>query len=408
MKILVANLGSTSFKYRLFDLPAETQLARGGIDRIGQAQSGCFVEIGGHREEAALNVPDHAAAVRICLDQFMHPKWGCLKSVSEVSAIGFKAVFAGRLSGVRIVDEALLAKMEELSDIAPAHNPMYAKAMRLLQKAFPEIPLVAALETAFHETIPEATRCYAVPYEWKTEHEVCRWGFHGASHRYLSTRMGQLLGRNDLRLVTCHLGGSNSLSAIKDGSSLANSLGMSPQSGLPHNNRVGDFDPFALPVLMRATGKSLEELLHDLSDKSGLLGLSGLSQDVRDLEQAASGGHARARLALDVFIASIRHYLGAYLAVLGGADAIVFSGGIGENCQLVRSGVCADMEWAGIALDEALNQSAQRRVPHFSRHAAGRKSGSSRRTKRSWWPGSRRRRLLISHSERSGEVIRCF
>ena len=359
MKILVANLGSTSFKYRLFDLPAETQLARGGIDRIGQAQSACFVEIAGHREEVALNVPDHAAAVRICLDQLMHPEWGCLKSVSEVSAIGFKAVFAGNLSGVRIVDDALLAKMEELADIAPAHNPMYAKAMRLLQKAFPEIPLVAALETSFHDTIPEANRCYAVPHEWKTEHEVCRWGFHGASHRYLATRMSQLLGRNDLRLITCHLGGSNSLSAIKNGLSLANSLGMSPQSGLPHNNRVGDFDPFALPVLMRATGKSLDELLQDLSNKSGLLGLSGLSQDVRDLEQAAAGGHARAQLALDAFIASIRHYLGAYLAVLGGADAIVFSGGIGENSKLIRSGVCAGMEWAGIALDESLNQQVQ-------------------------------------------------
>lgn len=359
MKILVANLGSTSFKYRLFDLPAETQLARGGIDRIGQAQSGCFVEIGGHREEAALSVPDHAAAVRICLDQLMHPKWGCLKSASDVSAIGFKAVFAGRLSGVRIVDEGLLKKMEELSDIAPAHNPMYARAMRQLRSAFSEIPLVAALETAFHETIPEANRCYAVPYEWKTEYEVCRWGFHGASHRYLSTRMAQLLGRSDLRLITCHLGGSNSLCAVKEGTSVANSLGMSPQSGLPHNNRVGDFDPFALPVLMRATGKSLEELLKELSNKSGLLGLSGLSEDVRDLEQAAATGHARARLALDVFISSIRQYLGAYLAVLGGADAVIFSGGIGENSKLVRSGVCAGMNWAGIVLDEGLNQGAR-------------------------------------------------
>src|SRR5713101_2342520 len=166
MKILVANLGSTSFKYRLFDLPAETQLARGGIDRIGQAQSACAVEIGAHREDSAQRVPDHAAAVRICLEQLTNPQWGCLKSVSEVSAIGFKAVFAGRLSGVRIVDEALLKKMEELSDIAPAHNPMYATAMRQLRSAFPEIPLVAALETAFHESIPEANRCYAVPYEW--------------------------------------------------------------------------------------------------------------------------------------------------------------------------------------------------------------------------------------------------
>jgi len=359
MKILVANLGSTSFKYRLFDLPAETQLARGGIDRIGQAQSVCAVEIGGQREEVAQHVPDHAAAVRICLEQLTNPQWGCLKSVSEVSAIGFKAVFAGRLSGVRIVDEELLAKMESLSDIAPAHNPMYATAMRQLRSAFPDIPLVAALETAFHETIPEANRCYAVPYEWKTEHEVCRWGYHGASHRYLSTRMAQLLGRSDLRLVTCHLGGSNSLCAIRNGVSQAMSMGMSPQSGLPHNNRVGDFDPFALPVLMRATGKSLEELLQDLSNKSGLLGLSGLSQDVRDLEQAAAQGHARAKLALDVFIGSIRQYIGGCLTVLGGADAIVFSGGIGENSKLVRSGVCAGMEWAGFALDESLNQTAR-------------------------------------------------
>jgi acetate kinase len=231
--------------------------------------------------------------------------------------------------------------------------------MRQLRSAFPEIPLVAALETAFHETIPDANRCYAVPYEWKTDYEVCRWGFHGASHRYLSTRMGQLLGRNDFQLVTCHLGGSNSLCAVRDGKSLANSLGMSPQSGLPHNNRVGDFDPFALPVLMRATGRSLEQLLKDLSNKSGLLGLSGLSEDVRDLEQAAATGHDRARLALDVFVASIRQYLGAYLAVLGGADAIVFSGGIGENCKLVRSEVCAGMGWAGIVLDDTLNQSAK-------------------------------------------------
>jgi acetate kinase len=171
--------------------------------------------------------------------------------------------------------------------------------------------------------------------------------------------MAQILGRSDLRLVTCHLGGSNSLCAVKQGISLANSLGMSPQSGLPHNNRVGDFDPFALPVLMRATGKSLDQLLEDLSNKSGLLGLSGLSQDVRDLEQAAAGGHARARLALDVFISSIRQYLGAYLAILEGADAIVFSGGIGENCKLVRSGVCGRMDWAGIALDEQLNQAAK-------------------------------------------------
>ena len=360
MKVLVANLGSTSFKYRLYDLPSEVQLARGGIDRIGQAASACFVEIHGKKQESTLPVGDHAAAVGMCLDQLTLPEHGCLKSVSEVAAIGFKAVFAGNLSGVRVVDDALLQKMEDLSDIAPAHNPMYAKAMRQLRTAFPQIPLVAALETAFHDTIPDANRLYAIPYEWSQEYEIKRWGFHGASHRYLNTRMAQLLGRDDLKIITCHLGGSNSLCAARDGKSQATSMGMSPQTGLLHNNRVGDFDPFALPILLRKTGKTLEQILEDLSSKGGLLGLSGLSQDARDIEEAAAKGHVRAQLALDVFIASIRQYLGSYLTVLGGADAIVFSAGIGENSSIIRDGVCKNMEWAGIELDKTKNETLPR------------------------------------------------
>ncbi len=356
MKVLVANLGSTSFKYRLFDLSSDVQLARGGIDRIGSAESSCQVEIGDYSDTATRHIPDHAAAVKICLEQLTDAEHGCLGAVSDVAVIGFKTVFAGRLSGVRVVNEELLAAMEELSDIAPAHNPPYVKAMRQLREACPEIPLVAALETGFHDTIPLANRSYAVPAAWRTDYQVQRWGFHGASHRYITTRIAEILGRDDLRVISCHLGGSNSLCAAKDGVSLANSLGMSPQSGLPHNNRVGDFDPFALPVLMRATGKSLAELLEDLANKSGLLGVSGLSGDVRDLEEAAAEGHAGAQLALDVFVAAIRQYVGAYLAVLGGADAIVFTGGIGENSQLIRQQVCDNMAWAGIELDTELNQ----------------------------------------------------
>lgn len=370
MKVLVANLGSTSFKYRLFDMSDESQLARGGIDRIGQAESNCFVEIGGHREDLQRQIPDHAAAVRICLEQLTNPQWGCLKSVSDVAAIGFKAVFAGKLSGVRRVNEELLSVMEELADVAPAHNPPYAKAMRELSAAFAEIPLVAALETGFHETIPEENRIYAVPYEWKDQHEIQRWGFHGASHRYIAGRVAGILGRDHLRVVSCHLGGSNSLCAIRNGKSIANTLGMSPQTGLPHNNRVGDFDPFALPILIRKTGKSLEQILDDLAERSGLLGISGLSSDVRDLEEAAAKGHERADLALNAFAASIKQYLGAYLALLGGADAIVFTGGIGENSRRVRESVCRKMEWAGIALDEARNQQAKGEV-RISRDDAG-------------------------------------
>jgi acetate kinase len=359
MKVLVANLGSTSFKYRVFELPAETQLARGGIDRIGQPQSKCAVEIGSWKEERTQHLPDHAAAVRMCLEQLTHSQFGCLKSVSEVAAIGFKAVFAGNMSGIRVVTEELLKKMEQLFDVAPAHNPPYARAMRELKAAFPEIPLVASLETAFHETIPEESRIYAIPYEWKQHYEVQRWGFHGASHRYIGGRIAQLVGRDDLKVISCHLGGSNSLCAMKSGRSVANSLGMSPQTGLPHNNRVGDFDPFALPILMRATGKTLPQLLDELSEKSGLLGVSGLSGDVRDLEEAAEKGHQRADLALNMFAASIKHYLGAYLAVLGGADMIVFTGGIGENSRRIRERSLQHMEWAGIKLDPAKNGSVK-------------------------------------------------
>lgn len=360
MKVLVANLGSTSFKYRLFDMSTEQQLARGGIDRIGLEDSNCSVEIGDYSDERVTNIPDHAAAVTLCLEQLSDPEHGCLKDASELKGIGFKAVFAGKLSGVRVVDDTLLTRMEELADVAPAHNPPYAKAMRQLRQAFPSIPLVAALETGFHETIPPEIRTYAVPFEWQDKYETKRWGFHGASHRFIGGRIGEILGNDDLKVISCHLGGSNSLCAQRGNKSQACSLGMSPQTGLLHNNRVGDFDPYALPLLKRLSGKSFEELLEEMSTNGGLLGLSGLSSDVRDLEEAASNGHERADFALKVFVESIRQYLGSYLVVLGGADAIVFTGGIGENSQRIRREVCAGLDWAGISLDEEKNGTVER------------------------------------------------
>ena len=360
MKVLVANLGSTSFKYRLFDMTTETQLARGGIDRIGLEDSNCFVEIGDYRDDVVTNIPDHAAAVNLCLEQLSDPEHGCLKDASELKGIGFKAVFAGKMGGIRVVDDAILDRMEELADVAPAHNPPYARAMRQLRKAFPQIPLVAAFETAFHDTIPPENRAYAVPFEWQDKYEIKRWGFHGASHRFIGGRIGELLGNDDLKVISCHLGGSNSLCAQRGNKSQANSLGMSPQTGLLHNNRVGDFDPYALPLLMRLSGKSMQELLDEMSTKGGLLGLSGLSSDARDVEEAAANGNEQADFALKVFVASIRQYLGSYLVVLGGVDAIVFTGGIGENSQRVRRDVCAGLEWAGIVLDEQKNNSVAR------------------------------------------------
>lgn len=363
MKVLVANLGSTSFKYRLFDMRDEQQLARGGIERIGSPESRCTVQIGSWRSEQTVRVPDHAAAVRQCLAQLTDSEHGCLKDGSEVAAIGFKAVHGGRLSGVQRVTPDVLAAMEEMNQVAPAHNPPYIAAMRLLAEKLPEIPLVAAFETGFHATVPDRLRYYAAPFEWAEKLHIKRWGFHGASHRYIATRTAELLGRRDLRVISCHLGGSNSLCAIRNGQSVATSMGMSPQTGLPHNNRVGDFDPFAIPLIMKAEGKSLEEVIDVLAEHSGLLGLSGVSGDVRDLEEAAAAGNARARLALDMFTSEIRRYIGGLLVELGGLDVLVFTGGIGENGVSIRSAVCRNLEELGLVLDPAANGAARGEGP---------------------------------------------
>ena len=293
MKILVANLGSTSFKYRLFDMDSQRQLARGGIERIGSAESRCTLHIGDHKQDMVVKATDHVEAVHHCLAQLTDAEHGCLRDAAEVSAIAFKTVHGGRYSGVQRVTPDVLAAMEEMCGVAPAHNPPYIAAMRLLAEKLPEIPLVAAFETDFHRTIPECNQLYAIPYEWHDALCVRRWGFHGASHRYISWRTAELLGRNDLRIISCHLGGSSSLCAIRRGQSVAASMGMSAQSGLPQNNRAGDFDVFALPVIMERTGKSLKEVLGILANQSGLLGISGVSTDYRDIADAAAGGNTR-------------------------------------------------------------------------------------------------------------------
>lgn len=359
MHILVANIGSTSFKYRLYAMPGEKLLARGGVERIGSPNSRSYVLLEGRAVERIAPVANHGAAVAGCLAQLTDAREGCLKGPEELTAIGFKAVHAKGISGVQLVDDRVLAAMEAFQTVAPAHNPPYLAAMRQLRAAFPKLPLVAAFETGFHQTVPLEHRLYGVPYAWHTDLGIERWGFHGASHRYIADRIQDLTGRGDLRVISCHLGGSSSLCAIAAGRSVGTSMGMSPQSGLPHNNRVGDFDLFALPVLLKETGKSLEELLEILAEQSGLAGLSGAGNDLRDIETAAAQGNQRAKLAIDVFVASIRDYLGTYLVRLGGLDALVFTGGIGENSPPIRSAVCAGLEGLGIRLDPKKNQVAK-------------------------------------------------
>lgn len=357
MKILVANLGSTSFKYRLLDTDHALELAQGGVERIGAAESQCFTRSDAGQFTTQQAVPDHGVAVQWCLQQLTTGPAACLTAIDEISAIGFKAVHGGRRSGVFRVDDALLDEMQRVATVAPAHNPPYIAAMKQMAQVCGEIPLVAAFETDFHRTIPAARRIYGIPKRWTEDLGIQRWGFHGASHRFISQRIATLMGREDLKVISCHLGGSSSLCAIQGGRSVGTTMGMSPQSGLPQNNRVGDFDPYALPLLMEQTGRSLEQILEDLSSQSGLLGISGISGDMRDLRAAAAQGNADAKLALDFFVSEVRRFAGSLLIEMGPPDAWVFTGGIGQNDWQLRSEICSGLEWLGVAVDAAVNSS---------------------------------------------------
>src|SRR6202142_4123324 len=311
MSPLVANIGSTSFKYRILDMPHEHLLAEGRVERIGQPGSAC---------------PDYDSAIRRCLAE--------IGDLSTFGAIGFKAVHGGPLSGAHLVDDCVLRAMEEFSFHAP---------IRAFRKALPNLPLVVLFETAFFDNMDEAATTYAVPWRWREELGVRRYGFHGASHRAASERALELLKRPGLRHISCHLGGSSSVAAIRGGVAVDTSFGMSPQSGLPQNNRTGDIDAFAVLYVMKRLDLGVDEMARLLANESGLAGISGTSGDVRDLASAAAAGDPRAQLAIDVFVRSVRHYLGAFLVELGGADVLTFSGGIGENSAAIRQAVCTGL-----------------------------------------------------------------
>lgn len=359
MKILVANLGSTSLKWRLFDFSddAERLLHKGGFERV----------------------TDYPQAIGDCLAQLKEA--GAIGNENELAAVGFKTVIAKGVTGCVRLDEQVLAAMEAYNGLAPAHNPPYITGIRLFAKRVPNVPLVGLFETAFYQFAPEAMMRYAVPDAWH-DIGVRRWGFHGASHKFIAERSAELLGRNDvaersrnlyrdggksavrgasLRVISCHLGGSSSITGIRDGVAIGNSLGMSPQSGLPHNNRVGDLDSEAIPYAVKTLGISIEEAQRQLTKESGLKGLSGVSNDIRDIATAAEQGNARAQLALDVLVSEARRWIGGYFFQLDGADAIVFTAGIGENRASIRAAICADLDNLGVQLDSKLNAGTQGR-----------------------------------------------
>jgi len=357
MKVLVANIGSTSFKFRLFEMGRDEQcVASGGAERIGSTGGRLALCLAGEDQPARQrDFPDHKAAIEEILKELVEA--GALGEGAAPDAVAFKAVMAGEYAPVARVDEKLLERMEYFFPVAPAHNPPYVAAMRMFAQILPDTPLVAAFEPGFHRTMPRRRRYYAIPTEWAQQYGVKRYGFHGASHRYIATRVGQLMP-DARRVISCHLGGSSSLCAIRDGNSVACSLGLSPQSGLPQSNRAGEFDCFALPLLAAAAGLDTQTVLKKLGSESGLAALSGTSGDVREILQAAKRGDDAATLALEVFTTAVRDYLGAYLVELGGADAIVFTGGIGQHNPPVRQGVCEGLDFAGIRLDASANEAA--------------------------------------------------
>ena len=355
MKVLVSNLGSTSFKYKVFDMPSARVLARGGMDRIGGEGSVHRYQIGdGDTIEQACSLPDHARAIDEALARLVG-QGGVLQSIEELAAVGFKAVHARSISGVVELDDDVVGRMEDFYPLAPAHNPAYVAAMRQFERVAPRARRVGCFETAFHGTAPLRRQLYAVPYEWYEEYGVKRYGFHGASHRYAAEKVIELEGCDDLRHVNMHLGGSSSLCMIKGGVSLGASHGLSPQGGLPQNNRIGDFDPYALDLVMRNRGLSFDEVLEVCASQSGLQGLCG-HNDVRDIQEGAVAGDERCMLALEVLATAARDYLGAYVVEMGGLDAVSFTGGIGEHSSIVRGLILRDLEFLGVQIDVEKNE----------------------------------------------------
>jgi acetate kinase len=372
VKILVANIGSTSLKWRLFDFSNNVAATPPSRSLGDEASLPRLLHKGGFER-----VADYSKAIEDCLAQLKDA--GAISSERELAAVGFKTVIAKGITGCVQLDERVLGAMEAYNALAPAHNPPYITGIRLFGKRVPGVPLVGLFETAFYQFAPEAMMRYAVPQAWH-DIGIRRWGFHGASHKFIAERSAELLGRNDvaervrklyvdggktpvnepaLRVISCHLGGSSSITGIRNGIAIGNSLGMSPQSGLPHNNRVGDLDSEAIPYAVKTLGITIEEAQRQLTKESGLKGLSGVSNDIRDVIEASGKGNASAKVAIDVFVASARHWIGSYVFEMGGADAIVFTAGIGENQITIRSAICANLEGLGIELDPTLNASTR-------------------------------------------------
>ncbi|WP_342505439.1 acetate kinase [Sporosarcina sp. FSL K6-2383] len=354
--ILAINAGSSSLKFQLLQMKNEHVVAKGQIERIGLSDSIFTMKSEQGKVEKIQDIHNHADAVSILLAMLLDE--GIVRSFDEIDGIGHRVVHGGEVfSDSVLITEEVLLKLEELSNLAPLHNPANIIGIREFQKALPSVPAVAVFDTAFHQTMPESSFLYPLPYEYYEKYGIRKYGFHGTSHKYVTERAAVLLNRplERTRLISCHLGNGASLAAVEGGRSLDTSMGFTPLAGLTMGTRSGDIDPALIPYIMEQTGKSVEEVLNILNKESGMLAVSGFSSDLRDIEIEASKGNSRAQLALDVFADKIHKYIGSYAARMGGVDAIIFTAGIGENSDVIRRKVLEGLEFMGVYFDPDLN-----------------------------------------------------
>ena len=358
MNILVINCGSSSLKYQLINSETEGVLAKGLCERLGIDGMLTYQPEGGEKEKSEIAMPTHTEAINAVLAALTNEKSGVIKSLSEVGAVGHRVVHGGEkfTSSCLINDESMKA-IEECNDLAPLHNPANLIGIRACQELMPGVPMVAVFDTAFHQTMPDVAYTYGIPYEYYEKYKVRRYGFHGTSHSYVSKRTAEIVGKpyDQMKIIVCHLGNGASISAVNCGKSVDTSMGLTPLEGLVMGTRSGDLDPAIIDFVGKKEGLSLDEMNEVLNKKSGMLGISGVSSDGRDLEAAAETGNKRAQLALDVFDYRVIKYIGAYAAAMNGVDAIAFTAGIGENNIKMRKDVCSSLTYLGVKLDEEKN-----------------------------------------------------
>lgn len=355
-KILAINAGSSSLKFQLFQMPEEDVLAKGIVERIGLENSIFKITANGTEDKETFDIPDHEVAVKKLLESLTAS--GVIESLEEIDGIGHRIVHGAEIfnDSVKITDD-VIKKIEDISELAPLHNPANLTGIRAFREVLPEVPMVAVFDTAFHQTMPEESYLYSVPREYYEKYDIRKYGFHGTSHKYVSERAAELLGvpLEQLRLISCHLGNGASITAIEGGKSLDTSMGFTPLAGVTMGTRSGDIDPALIPYIMDKTGKTAEEVIDVLNKESGMLALSGFSSDLRDIQEQVDE-NPRANLALNVFAERIHEFIGSYAARMSGVDAIIFTAGIGENSDTVRASVLNGLEFMGVYWDPALNQ----------------------------------------------------